>query len=191
MAEGRCKRHPGATPSERPRSMSNNDLPTIEYLRQRLVYNPDTGILTWRRCEEMPKNWNSRYAGTEAFSTTSFYGYKVGSIDGKLYRAHRIAFAIYYGRWPSDILDHINGNRADNMIANLREASRDQNQHNRKKNKTNTSGFKGVCRNKNGWVAFIRFEKKRHYLGYFSKPELAAKAYSDAARSLHGDFAKV
>ena len=163
----------------------------IEYLRQRLDYNPETGVLTWKHYDAMPKCWTARYAGKEAFTANSGNGYKIGRIDNVKHSAHRIAFAIYYGRWPSDFIDHINGDGTDNRIINLREATHSQNQHNRKISKNNKSGYKGVSRNAYGWLAQIAVNGKNRRIGAYSTPELAAKAYADAAQRMHGEFSNV
>ena len=164
---------------------------SIEYLRERLVYNPVTGRLMWRYHDAMPKKWNARWAENEAFATKHNEGYRQGKIDGTTYLAHRVAFAVYYGHWPVDMIDHINGDKADNRIANLREATNSENQSNRPKPKNNTSGFKGVTRNSSGWVAQIKLNSKLHYLGTFKSPEQASKVYIDAAAKMHGDFARL
>lgn len=163
----------------------------IDYLRQRLDYDPDTGGLTWRHHEAMPKKWNTRWAGKKAFTSVGSHGYHQGFVDYKHHLAHRIAFAVYYGQWPSDMIDHINGKRADNRIANLREATAADNQHNRSKSKNNTSGFKGVTRIGSGWMAQIKINGKKHYLGTFTTPEGASVAYAAAANRMHGDFARI
>ncbi len=87
-------------------------------------------------------------------------------------------------------VDHINGDGTDNRRANLRAATHAQNMRNRKKHKNNTSGFKGVSPMRGKWRAQIRFEGRKHHLGIFDSPEEAAEAYDEAARRLHGEFAR-
>ncbi|EMC3961602.1 hypothetical protein HKW90_03165 [Pseudomonas aeruginosa] len=108
---------------------------------------------------------------------------------GDMYGLHRIAIALTAGEWP-DHVDHIDGDRSNNRIGNLRPCSKGQNQCNRGRQRNNTSGFKGVHRHYDGrWRAMITINKITHRLGVFDTPELAHQAYREAAKRLHGDFA--
>ena len=102
-----------------------------------LTADPDVGSLVWKgRCQDMflsgaaHKTWNTRYAGKVAF-TANIDGYKVGRIFGMGFRAHRVIWALETGAWPKDGIDHINGDRSDNRISNLRECTQSQNCRNR------------------------------------------------------------
>jgi len=90
-------------------------------------------------------------------------------------------------------IDHINGNGLDNRRENLRLAGRGQNQCNRGKQSNNTSGFKGVTwhKNLNKWEAGISISGKRYHVGFYKTPEAAARAYDDAAKKYHGEFARL
>lgn len=100
---------------------------------------------------------------------------------------------MHYGMWPDRLVDHINGNRQDNRIANLRLATTSENLCNRGKPRNNTSGFKGVSWNTKFqiWQATIKFNGRNKNLGRFASREKAAEAYSKAALQYHGDFANL
>lgn len=183
--------------------MADKSVPTPDQLRQMLTYDPETGSLFWKiRCPSMFSgtkgrsrehccaNWNSRYAETEAFTHLHSTGYKKGAVFNKKYNAHRVAWAIYYGVWPSLEIDHINGVRHDNRISNLREVRRWQNNANSKLRCDNTSGIKGVCldRRTGKWLAQIGYEGRHKVIGAFSCKDDAAKAYADASERYHGEF---
>jgi hypothetical protein len=155
------------------------DLPSIDELRKLLAYDPDTGDLKWLTRRDVKASWNTRYAGHPALACVHEDGYRKGRIHRKLFRAHRVAWALHHGRWPELDLDHINGNRSDNRIANLREVTRVENQRNMRLPSDNKSGVIGVYWNtaRRKWVAEIRDAggKKRH-LGVFEDIEAAAAA---------------
>ena len=119
-------------------------------------------------------------------------------LDGKSYVATKInrqqikMHSMIIGRSShKHPIDHRNRNPLDNRRKNLRVVTGGQNRVNSKINDNNTSGFKGVHRCAGGWVARIGYNDQRLYLGYFQDPELAARAYDDAARKLFGDAAKL
>lgn len=158
---------------------------TCDDFRRILSYDQETGSITW-----VARN-NRRKAGERA-GRPSVRGCIVITLHKRSYYAHRIAWLMVYGIWPDGIIDHINGDPADNRIANLRIASKAQNSHNRGRQKNNRSGFKGVCwhkRNKT-WQASIVTCGKRKHLGRFDSAEEASAAYEAAALELHGEFAR-
>jgi hypothetical protein len=159
--------------------MATADL-TQARLRELLHYDSDTGVFT---------RLNSRKRTNAQGAVGSLYscGYVYISLAPRRYIAHRLAWLYVHGYMPSNDLDHINGDRADNRIANLRECTRAENMQNYKKPRTNTSGFIGVhWRAKdNRWTAVINSGRKAHHLGLFSTPEEAASAYLAAKSRLH------
>jgi hypothetical protein len=159
-------------------------LPSIEYLRQRLRYEPDTGKLFWLDYEGMPNNWRARFAGKEAFTYLGVGGYYQGSVGGALYHAHRVIWAIYHGKWPTHHIDHINGVGADNRIVNLRDVTRQENMKNMKMPKNNTSSVTGVVWDKaaHKWKVQIQVDNRTLHLGRFSTFEEAAEARKTAAK---------
>lgn len=158
---------------------------THERLRDVLSYDPSTGVFTW-----LLDTGKKRMVGNVA-------GYLAPDgrvslrIDGTLYRAHRLAWFHVHGAWPSNEIDHVNGNPADNRLSNLREASHQQNMANRKRAKHNASGVKGVYFNKQcgKWRASIRVDGRNRHIGHFADKHAAGQAYLKAATEIFGDFA--
>jgi hypothetical protein len=155
---------------------------SIDRLKEVLFYNPQTGQMSWR----VPRG---RVRAGDLITCLNSAGYIVVRVDNTLMRAHRVAWAMTYGFWPQEI-DHINGNRSDNRIENLRECTRQQNMKNLKKGKYNKSGLKGVswhaaCAK---WQAHIKADGKNFYLGLFETKEEAHDAYIQASNKLHGVF---
>lgn len=154
-----------------------------ERLIELLIYDPETGAFTWRT------QFNNCVKKGSLAGTLCTSGYVLICLDGRRYKAHRLAWLYVYGRFPSKDIDHINRVRSDNRILNLREASDHQNGQNRSINKNNKSGFKGVCWHKatGKWQASIRVNYKTIHLGLFDTIELAAKARKEA-EALHFTF---
>lgn len=170
------------------------DLPPIEYLHECFECDAERGILTWR---ERPRTHflharqhsqtNTLFAGRQAGSRHC--GYIYVQLCGLKIRAHRIVWAMHTGAWPAGFLDHKNGDKADNRIANLREATRAQNAANVGAAARNKVGLKGVSPHHKRFRAQIRTAGKVLYLGIFDTPELAHAAYAVAAALHHGEFA--
>ena len=117
-------------------------------------------------------------------------GYKLIEIDGVVCSEHRLVFMLFNGYCPK-LIDHIDGNKSNNSIENLRQATHNQNSWNTKFFSTNTSGKKGVYyrKDRNVWIAKIGYFNQSIYLGYFKSKELAEE-FTDLARSMiHGEFA--
>ena len=158
---------------------------TSERLREVLKYDPETGSFT-RKIDIGRWKTGSR-AGTNGNSD----GYCQIMIDGRLYQAHRLAWLYMTGECPKAEIDHINCDRADNRIVNLRQADRFGNTRNTKKRNDNTSGFKGVQWHACGkWRAMIGVNGKKKHLGLFKTKEAAFEAYVAAAKKYHGEFAR-
>lgn len=115
-------------------------------------------------------------------------GYRRVTVNGKTHYAHRLAWFYSTGSWPTETIDHINGNRADNRLANLRPATRLEQQGNRKSQKGGT-GYRGVHTNRQRFVAHICHAGKTTYIGSFSSAEEAAAAYDREAVIKFGAFA--
>lgn len=137
-----------------------------------LVYCSVTGIFRWKV---------DRGGGTRAGSVAGRIdgsGCQQISINGKRYKAHRLVWLYVHGVWPSAEIDHINRVRTDNRIENLREASHAENMRNLSKAKNNTSGHVGVHwdKRRQKWVAYIKHERRRIHLGYYTHKEDAIAA---------------
>lgn len=163
---------------------------TPDLLRQLIDYDPLTGKMVWRRRDEespwFSASWNGRYAGTPALACTSWNGYLTGRIFNRAFTAHRVAWAITYGKWPDGEIDHINGRRDDNRIVNLRDVPRILNSRNQKLHRTNTSGVAGVSlmKAKSLWRARIRINGKMKTIGTFASFDRAVLARKAAENEL-------
>jgi hypothetical protein len=158
-------------------------LPALERLRELLAYDPETGTLTWRVS-------TSRRApiGAEAGCLSKKSGYVLVRVDNVLHRAHRLVWKMVYEEEPGEI-DHANGVRHDNRMANLRPVTRSQNNMNRRA--TSVHG-KGVCFDKERglFAAKIKLGGRQHNLGRFATAEAAAEAYKRAADEMFGEYAR-
>lgn len=172
-------------------TVARKSLPSPVVLRQLLHYDAETGRFHWLErprtmfpTDRSWKTWNSRFAGREAF-TANIAGYRVSDVlDCQIY-GHRAVWAWVYGAWPSEQIDHINGNRADNRLVNLREVNAADNRRNSKLHHTNTSGHAGVSKTPHGWQAYILSGEDRKSLGSFATREEAIAARQAAERQ-HG-----
>lgn len=172
---------------------------TPEALSDLLAYDPETGAMTWNPrnvsyfdCEGMDpalrcRIWNTRHAGTAALNTPDAKGYLNGRILSFTFKAHRVAWAIHHGAWPTGQIDHINGDKTDNRLANLRVTDGSTNCRNTKTRKTNTSGRVGVQwdASRSRWVAKICRNGKQVTLGG-SKDFNVAVALREAAERQEG-----
>lgn len=151
---------------------------TAEELKQRVNYDPETGVFTWkmRKCTVKNKVGVKQKAG-----------YIVIRVNTICYYAHRLAWLYMTGEWPSDQIDHINSNRADNRWINLREADHTINAQNLKRARAdNKVGLLGVVQIPNKkFRARIWIQAKEKHLGYFHTPEEAHAAYLTAKRKYH------
>lgn len=159
---------------------------TAERVKQLLDYDPATGSFTWRE----NRGGTARRGGRAG--SINVLGYVDIGVSGRRCLGHRLAWLYVHGAWPPHEIDHINGNPADNRIANLRLATRTQNVRNTRRRHDNSSGVKGVywiarC---GKWRADIRVAGKGKHLGYFNRIEDAAAAYERAAAKHFGEFAR-
>lgn len=120
-------------------------------------------------------------------------GYWHGTLLGKRYLEHRLVWLYHHGEWPKDQIDHIDGNKLNNRLNNLREVSNQENQFNRKSVKDSSSKYKGVSwyPKYNKWLASYRLDKKKYFIGYYETEIEAAKAYDEAVADHQHKYKKV
>lgn len=172
-------------------------LPSPEFLRKLLRYEPETGRLFWRErttdmfedgvrfsADQNCRRWNALLAGKEAFTAGKRGDYKRGSIFKRTNLAHRVCWAIHFGRWPLFDVDHVNGDKWDNRIVNLRDISSGENMKNMPRRRDNSSGVTGVywCGRDNRWCAHIRINGRGKNLGSFNEFDDAVSARKAAER---------
>lgn len=156
---------------------------TGSIIADNLVIFPENGEIYWASRKKRVD------AGQEA-GVVKDNGYRVICIDQRKYRAHHLVWVWVHGKWPKAEIDHINGNRDDNRIENLREASVAQNRTNKRIQSNNKSGFKWVSfvPKAKRWRAEIRKNRRRIYSSFHSSAEEAYEAACIAAKGLHGPF---
>ena len=154
---------------------------SAEEVRERFNYCQDSGLIFWA---------NGRRKGKQAFTYKSKRGYHVTTFRGKdgetTLAAHRVAWLLHYGEWPSGHIDHVNGNRLDNRILNLRDVVNAENARNAAMTSRNTSGVNGVYLHKQTgkWCAQISAFGKNVGLGLFTEKRDAVIARKAAERVL-------
>jgi HNH endonuclease/AP2 domain len=169
---------------------------TADEARRLLDYDPETGELRWKArtpdmfmdgdqsAEHVCARWNSLHAGKIAGQKMPSRAYLMVAIRPRVYRAHRLGWLIYYGRWPIGV-DHINGVPTDNRLCNLREATQSENGQ----NLTGRSerGWRGVTWHEATakWMSRIKIRGREEYLGLFDTAEQAHAAYLKAKKRLH------
>lgn len=148
---------------------------TLDMVREWLHYDPDTGVFTWIKAK--PGIRVGRVAGRNHCD-----GYRQICLNGHIYLAHRLAWFLFYGQWPAQMLDHINENKSDNRIANLRDVSQTKNQLNQKNAQRNSAtGVRGVSPTTNGrYRAQIMLGRKQYALGTYLTVQEASVAYRAA-----------
>ncbi len=154
---------------------------TQDKLHALLKYDPITGVFT-NRVTRNPRAKINEPAG--ALTSQGYIAFQIDSV--KMY-AHRAVWLYVYGSWPKEEIDHINRNRADNRLVNLRAATRLANSHNTGKHVTNTSGHKGVTlhRRSKRWQVQLRANNKTFYVGQFAQLTDAVQARAIAEIFLH------
>lgn len=154
---------------------------TADYVRQHLSYDPETGVFRWLI------GGKGRNGAGEIAGGLNTIGYWTIGLLGKRHYAHRLAWLLSTGQWPAEQIDHINGDRSDNRLSNLRLATHAENQQNRHRTRANKTGHRGVFfHNPTGrYVAQCRVLKVRHHIGSFDTAAEAHAAYLEARARLN------
>ena len=167
--------------------MKHKPLPPLEELKEFLDYNPDTGIFTWIKKPSHPVK-----VGQKAGSIDYARGYFRISFKGYLYLTHRLAYYMYHGIDPLEkLIDHIDGDKINNKINNLRLASKSQNSMNRSiLGSNNNSGVIGVnwVKRDRKWCARVTVDGFIKHLGLFINKEDAIKARKEGEIKYFGEF---
>ncbi|WP_367027525.1 HNH endonuclease [Methylococcus sp. ANG] len=154
--------------------------PTQDRVFDLLRYDPETGLFTWAcvRGGRRPGDPAGRVDGR---------GYLQISVDGRRYRAHRLARLSIHGIWPADDIDHIDGDRLNNRLTNLRTCTRAENMQNVASSRRRGTGLPGTTYNHRTqkWQAQISSGGRKHHLGYFVDVKDAHEAYLRAKAALH------
>lgn len=156
---------------------------TVEWLREHMVYVPETGTFMWK--VRGPGKTVGKVLGT-----IDKLGYLRLKVQNVVYSAHRLAWFYVHGAWPKHQIDHIDSNKRNNAISNLRDCTASQNSA-RRSVTAKIAPSRGVFPHGAGFVARIHHGGIRHYLGYFAKLEDAKAAYEAKAKEVHGEFAHV
>jgi hypothetical protein len=157
------------------------------FLKSILDYCPETGVWTY-------KVRRGGIAAGRVAGTPDRDGYNVICLNGRHYRAARLAWFYMTGVWPRDLVDHIDTNKANDAWRNLRPATMSENKGNQRSTVKNRLGVKGVRLNRHSkrlpYVAQININRTRYYLGSFATIEEASSAYAERARMIFGEFAR-
>lgn len=153
-------------------------LPSYEEIDRAFAYNSSTGEFTRKistaRCTKVG----------EVAGHKNAQGYIIIKYLGAAYKAHRLAWLIYHKSWPKYDIEHIDGNKSNNSISNLRDVSRSTNSLNTKYTSKNTSGYRGVSPHNGKWRARLTLKGVQHIIGTYDTPEEASIAYKKYKETL-------
>ena len=176
--------------------MAKSSIPahlSCDHVQEAINYNPASGEMIWRvrPREHFPtqgswKTWNARWAGKRVGTLNKIKGYYTTMLCGRRHTLHRLAWCLSYQAWPLHEIDHINGNRLDNRLENLRCVTRAENMRNISISTANTSGVTGVSWSKGSrkWIAYIKINSQHIHLGTYADFSEAVSARKAAAFSL-------
>lgn len=163
--------------------IKNLSPPRLDDVRRWFSYDAETGDLMWKE-----KRSNRVKVGAEVGCQRPD-GYRVVWFDGSLYRVHRMIWFLVTGEWP-EVVDHINGDRADNRIVNLRASSKLLNAWNSRHHRDGTCKFKGVTKSEGRFEAQICADGRKIYLGRYATEAEAHAVYCEASARYHGEHGR-
>ena len=170
----------------------------LEYIQSvlRIDRNSPSG-LSWLPRQDMKFNFGDQSAGSvNTYKKKNYSSWKVNvAFNGSSHslKCSRVIFLLEFGRLSENkIIDHIDGNPLNNKVENLRESTRNQNNQNSRRPKTNTSGHKGVYWDKKSgkWRVLIFANGKFHHFGFYEDKEEAIRVAIEARKKLHGEFGR-
>ena len=156
---------------------------SVEDLKERVYYDSSTGVFIWAA-----RTNHKTVVGAPA-GHVARTGYLYIGIKGRPYPAGRLAWLYVYGEWPDGLIDHINRDRSDNRISNLRVVTASQSNYNRVLTKKNKTGFTGVYPQGKKYRAEARVAGVAKVIGLYDSPEEAAEAYERFVAPLKGEHA--
>ncbi len=156
-----------------------------EKMSKYLAYDPETGVITWIKAKG-----SRAKVGQRAGNLNVALGYRFIMFNKCNYTEHRIAWLLATGEWPKEELDHINRNRSDNRLCNLREATRLENSLNSPQRLKNRAHGVHWSRAHNKWKVVFRVNTKDRYFGYFTNYEDACEKAEEAKQLLGISYAR-
>ena len=164
----------------------------VSKLHEYFTYDPESGLFTWKMRDGVSPQWIGKHAFKRAFTTITPSGYYLCSIGSVRILAHRAAWAMQHGEWPIDCIDHINCDKLDNRISNLREATKSTNGMNRGRQSNNSSGHKGIHfdESRGKWIVQLSINGKRVVMKRFTELNDALIAHKEALEIYHGEFSR-
>lgn len=171
--------------------MKYKKLPDAAYLHECLRYAPVTGLLFWklRPREHFDSRrictwWNKRYAGKQAFVTVNNSGYFFAAVDNRKYLAHRVIWKLMTGEDPVEIVDHVDRNPLNNCWANLRCATKSQNNINR-----NKKAGVHFDKSRGNWQAYTKRNGRKVHLGRYASEAEARRARAIGVEKIYREYA--
>ena len=164
---------------------------TQDELKQLVQYIPETGNLVYKKAT---RGFHGSQAKNKPIGTVQPNGYRLVMIKRKRYLVHRLIWLYHHGEMPK-IVDHINRDKTDNRIENLREVTRKENSWNTtiKHSNQSTTGYRGVCylQDRDRFLSYCHHEGKFVFIGHFDDPHSAAEAYNEKVLQLRGEYASL